>query len=168
MYPSDTESLCFQLLGKSDSPEADRDRLEQFCCCIPIHMLGLGCFRSSPWAVLTLLTMAGFDKPLCTQPGSPGSRVLSDPFFGKGSRGAVSHFPVCSQQQGSEPARTKVPWVSRHCVVSARAASQDPLKSQQLGLAFTVFSPESKTCPKTRGQLFCWVSQCHIPGYGLK
>lgn len=56
---------------------------------------------------------------------------MLDPFFWKGSRGADSHQPVCLQQQGSELARTKVPWVSKYCVVSACAASQDPLKSQQ-------------------------------------
>lgn len=48
VYPPDTESLCFQLLGKSDFAEADRDRLEQFCCRVPIHVLGLGCFKSNP------------------------------------------------------------------------------------------------------------------------
>lgn len=45
-------------------------------------------------AVITLLAMAGFDKPLCNLAAfavCPGSRVVLDPFFGKGSRGADGH-----------------------------------------------------------------------------
>lgn len=123
-----------------------------------------------PSVVIKLLVLAGFDKPLCSPARQQllqfalGSRVVLGPVFWKGSRGGDSHRSVSSQQQGSELARTKVLWISRYRVVSAHAASQDPLKFQQWGWA-SQFSPQKeKHVQKPEASFFCLVSWCHIPG----
>lgn len=38
---------AFSCLEKSVFPEADADRLEQFCCHMPFHMFGPSCFKSN-------------------------------------------------------------------------------------------------------------------------
>lgn len=126
MYPSATEPLCIQLLGKSDFQSLVQIAWSSFASLYPFTCLAWAAARATlPSIAIKLLFLAGF-KCLC---GSAGQQALQFAlgagwYFLERQQRWYSHSSVGSQQQGSELAITKVlTWISRYCVLPVHAAS---------------------------------------------